>query len=783
MGFKGVVMKKVSIAVSVAALSVAMLSSGGAAYAQESSPSEQARDADIIVTARKRDENLQNVPLAVSVETAADIARKGLRDIADVSSFTPGLTFERANRYGTQGGSSRPAIRGMGNILGEPNAQVFIDGIPYSESILSFPFDLVERVEVIKGPQAALYGRATFAGAINLITKKGTNEFNTSVTVRAATYDDYEANVMSRGPLIKDKLFYMVAARYYNFGGMYNNTLDGRSVGGEKSTNFNASLEFRPSSDLSITLSGGYLHDRDEVPAIGLQDRFSNNCHFDNPGQYYCGSVHTIKAPTVNISGLEGLAGGLPSAPGLTRDGYRASLAINYEVGGFKITSNSGYFNTHTELGYDSTYQGATAIDQLGVPGAPGYVRPATNGVRTGSVMRNDVGSREEIFTELRVQTPKIADAFDVMVGGAYYTRRRPFEERHYPGANGTTTPTIDSGTDRIDNVAVFGSINWDITDRMAASGEIRYAEDTIGNYKSATDVLAERKFVSVTPRFTLDYDISDTSMIYAIVAKGNKPGAFNSDPRFPVDVQFAGEETSWNYEIGSKNRFFDNRLTLNLSAYYVDWSNQQLTGTYVFPDLQTRGYIINAGQTRVKGIEIELQGNLTDELSAGAAYSINDARFVKFDDAEAGTLFGNTSVAGKLVPNIARNQASAFVNYLRPISDKLDLFARVDASYNSPKYAQIYNLADTGTKYLVNMRIGLQGANWKASLFVENLTDNRASSSVGRYVDQLNLNVPQYTNANPAQNNAPGTTNQERAFQIALARKRQFGITLAYNF
>src|SRR4029450_2611552 len=113
----------------------------------------------------------------------------------------PGFSFERLNRYGVQGGVSRPVIRGMSNILGEGNASVFIDGIQYSDSILSFPFDAVERVEIIKGPQAALFGRATFAGAINLVTKKGTNTPDNRISLRAAEYGDYEANFLSRGAI------------------------------------------------------------------------------------------------------------------------------------------------------------------------------------------------------------------------------------------------------------------------------------------------------------------------------------------------------------------------------------------------------------------------------------------------------------------------------------------------------------------------------------------------------------------------------------------------------
>ena len=126
---------------------------------------------EIVVTARKQEERLQDVPLAVAAFSNEQLAERGARDMFDVSRFTPGFSFEKVNRYGVQGGVSRPVIRGMSNILGEGNAQVFIDGIPYSDSILSFPFDIVDRVEVIKGPQAALFGRATFSGAINLITK------------------------------------------------------------------------------------------------------------------------------------------------------------------------------------------------------------------------------------------------------------------------------------------------------------------------------------------------------------------------------------------------------------------------------------------------------------------------------------------------------------------------------------------------------------------------------------------------------------------------------------
>lgn len=250
------------------------------------------------------------MPLAVAAFTSEQLTECGARDIYDVSRFTPGFSIDKTNRYGVQGGVSRPVIRGMSNILGEGNAQVFIDGIPYSDSVLSFPFDIVERVEVIKGPQAAPFWSSTFSGAINLITKKGGNEAENVASARLAEYGDTEVNLLSRGPLVDDRLYYMVHGRYYTMDGMYRNTLDNDRIGGEQSTNFNASLEWRPTDGISAILSGGYTRDRDDIAAITLQERFANNCYLNVARQYYCGGeVQEAREATLDRAGLQGTEG------------------------------------------------------------------------------------------------------------------------------------------------------------------------------------------------------------------------------------------------------------------------------------------------------------------------------------------------------------------------------------------------------------------------------------------------------------------------------------------
>lgn len=732
---------------------------------------------EVIVTARKQEERLLDVPISISAYTSEQLEEHNARDLYDVSRFTPGFSFERLNRYGVQGGVSRPVIRGMSNVLGEGNASVFIDGIPYSDSILSFPFDIVERVEIIKGPQAALFGRSTFSGAINLVTKKGTNDLENSVSLRAAEYADYEANVLSSGPIVEDRLFYMVHARYYTFDGMYRNSLDGQRIGGEQSTNFNASLEWRPTDAISAILSGGYTQDRDDHAAITLQDRFANNCFLDTPRQYFCGAVLEQGGATLDVAGLQG-------TQGLHRDSTRLSLQVSFDLpGGLELVSNSGLFSTDMEYGYDSTYQGATAFGITTVPNAPGYVRLASDPVRNGGVMRNEITDRDEWSTELRLQSDPAA-RFRYLVGAFYYENRRELREEHFLA----TAPTIYSGESRVDNQAIFGSIGYDFTDRWTATAELRYAEDTIGNYNPIARPAAplrENTFDSWTPRVTATFKATPDNMVYANVAMGNKPGVINADPRFPPELCCAEEEESWNYEIGTKNRFLDGRLTANLALYYIDWRNQQITATYTFPPPTggTQSYIRNAARSEVKGVEFEMESQLSDSFKAGLTYAWTHATFLELDDAEAAQLFGDPSVAGKKLPGVPENQASVYGHFDFSAGANRRGFARADLSYTDIKYDQIYNLATTGSLVALNMSIGVQTDHWVFSLYGNNLTDQRIPSSVTRYVDQLNLNVPQHVNENPAQNNVPGSTTLERAFFFPLAAKRQIGVSAKWMF
>ncbi|NJO13029.1 MAG: TonB-dependent receptor [Gammaproteobacteria bacterium] len=292
--------------------------------------------------------------------------------------------------------------------------------------------------------------------------------------------------------------------------------------------------------------------------------------------------------------------------------------------------------------------------------------------------------------------------------------------------------------------MAAFGSVGFDITDRWDVTAELRFARDTVGNFNTVrTPPLSEAEYDTWSPRVTTGFKLTPDSMVYLNVAEGHKPGVINADPRFPESIRLADPESAWTYEIGSKNTFMNGRLTANIAAYFTDWTDQQITSAFTFPTGGTQSFITNAGKSEIKGLEIELSGRVTDNFSAGLTYSYIDAQFKELNDAEAAQLFGNPSVAGNRLFGVPENQGSIFGKYSFPMGNLGQGYFRVDASYTSKKYDQIFNLAHTGEQELVNLALGMDGEHWSAQLFVKNLTDDRTPSSVTRYVDQLNLNVP----------------------------------------
>ncbi|MCG8441250.1 MAG: TonB-dependent receptor [Caulobacterales bacterium] len=718
----------------------------------------------IIVTARKREESIQDVPLSISAFSQDAINDLGARDLSELSDFTPGFALETfGGRRGAEGDTQRPVIRGQANILGETNAQVFVDGVPFTGSFLSFPFATVDRIEVVKGPQAALFGRATFAGAINVITKRGSNEFQHNVTATVATQDEVEVNASSAGPLIADKLFYFAHARYYDYGGAYDNTLTGDRVGQEQSYGFNGALEFRASENLTLLLRAGYNEDDDGIPAQVAQSRFFNNCFLDQARQYYCGEVQEFDAVTLDVADLQG-------EEGLRRDITRVVGSAEWDIGGsgYNLTANAGWTQSDSVFGVDATFLG----DPINFAG--------------GTLVRVEILDQEERSAELRLDTPA-ERTIRGTVGGFYYD----LEKVNFRRQPGSDVLIADFGTSDTDNWAIFAAGEVDLTPALTARAELRYQEDTIG-VDQASGTRLENTFTALTPRFTLDYEWSDNVLLYGVAARGNKPGVINTSPDIPEDVRFADEEEVWSYEVGAKTTLMDGALNLNLAAFYIDWTNQQLTSS-IFVDDVPESIVTNAGESEVTGLELEAVWNVNDAWDLGFSYALADAELTDFcDPIQGAELTGfdcvnaagveGGQVAGNQIPNAPKHQVTASSAYTDALGDTgWSWFVRGDYAYTSEKYAQVANLASTGDRNLINLKFGVDDGPRRLTFFVDNVTDDRTPSTVVRYADLGNLNIgPQ---EDPAQNNAAGSTAVERAFLFPLAQPRQYGVTLSVDF
>ena len=225
---------------------------------------------EIIVTARKREESVQDIPIAVSAFTANDIRELGIRSVNDIALYTPGFSFQSG--FGRSSNQDRPAMRGQTTIInGIANVKAvstFVDGIYVGGKVSSVDIANIERVEIIKGPQSAQYGRGTYAGAINYVTRRPSEELEGEITVGGAEHDSYEVQGWISGPLVEDTAWFRLAAGYDQYGGEHVNTLTGDEVNEQKTTNISGKLFFTPNEQFEATLALSYQKVDDSHPTL-----------------------------------------------------------------------------------------------------------------------------------------------------------------------------------------------------------------------------------------------------------------------------------------------------------------------------------------------------------------------------------------------------------------------------------------------------------------------------------------------------------------------------------
>ena len=656
---------------------------------------------EIVVTARKRSESLLEIPITISAFSAEQIERAGYTTIRDLVTAVPGVQYES---YEAEGRGDSPSFRGVSTNTGDPtlqNSSKFIDGVYVSGSLYTVMLDNIERVEVTKGPQSALFGRASFSGAINYITKKPTNDFEGNLRLSIAEENEYQVSGSFSGPLAEHKVLFRVSVATFSQGSPYTNITNGAKMGQQDIDSVSATLRLTPSEQFTADLMVSYTDAQ-----FGEAARAATAL---NMGE--------LEFPAISVIG--GQIDQLPD-PGIQSESLRVSLNASYEMAnGYEWSFIAGTGNEDTVNQADGDYAPTNNLAGLWFLCSGPYSGPTCNIFQTET--EREI---ESSFAEVRIASSDDGP-LRWLAGVAWFdedfntARIRNF--RQPPSFKTSTT------------LSAFGSVSYAVSESLTLSLDGRFQGEEIElevpeRNRSQTD-----DFDSFLPRLLAEYQFSDDTLLYFSAAKGNKPGNFNASA--PPGLLIVDEEEMWNYEFGAKLSAMQGRLNFQAAAYFIDWTNQ----VYRFndPDPNYGSYFINAGETDVMGADFSVAAILSERWSASLGYSWIDTEFQVFESNNALTVLGSADVSGNETPRTANNSLFASVQYTSPFSGfggDSQVFAGLDVSYRSEMFIDELNLETIEPRTLVNVRSGIDTGTVRLTAFVNNLFDNDSLTTGFRF-------------------------------------------------
>ncbi|WP_292223601.1 TonB-dependent receptor [Brevundimonas sp.] len=730
------------------------------AQAQEQKPTTQgevAGLADIVVTARRQEESLLQVPLAVTAFSQQEIKGFGITSLDAIAQQTPGLTF--ANYSG--GFLPTPVVRGISQVNltdSEPNTAIFVDGVLVpARRALGFNQLDVERIEVVKGPQSALYGGNSFSGAINIVTIKPTDDFRANAEVTVGDNNRFASTLAVSGPLVPNLLSGRLAVNQSDWDGSYRNVnpSGGGDVGGHNYKSVSGALRLRPSDNLDVIASADYSRDAlDERP----QQAILADTEFDANGKPL-----NWRGELPSLSGRDRRV--LSGAIGDRRELKRAQLNVTWDTDYGTLTALTGYSWVSHYAVQDLARNGGDASTPFVYQTASG---PAT--FYTGLLQPNAPKETEDFSQEFRFTTPVDRPLRGSV--GLYYGRAHqkaggggvkavsplpanslglyprvpgvPFFISIGNGIFGTWFGPGDGlnpneySIDRSQSLALFGHVEGDLGHRLTGRVELRYTHEKRSFFDNLDGNRGKGDWEFVTPRFSLDYRASDNLLVYASAAKGVKSGGFSSSTNTGSFVYRPYDpETNWSYELGLKGLFANGRVAADVSAFYIDWTDIVLPQTDVSftPPIVLK---VNAGDAVSKGVEGSVRVSLLEGLTALVGGSYTDARFgdAQMDGFKNFAAFKpNGNISGQRLPRQSEWQFNARLNWQRHAFGDVEYFVRPDVSYQSKQYIGPDNDSWIPERTLVNLRTGLEAGRYTLELWATNLLNDRKPVAAYREV------------------------------------------------
>ncbi len=745
---------------------VCALATGAAAEEGRSS----GRIEEIVVTAQKRETNLQDTPLAVSAFSGADLDTAGALEIEDLTFVVPNLHYGR-----TQGGPQGPGgitIRGISSAGGDRSTAFHVDGVYINAGaaaeVLTF-FD-VERVEVLRGPQGTLYGRNATGGAVNVISKPPTEEFEAFGDIQLGNFDQIRSRAVLNAPLIGDRAFARLSLVQEDRDGFQRNlTTDRRSQDADDARDFGArgQMLFRPIEDVSLTVRGTYSH----RGGVGVANRIIG----DYPSEIFLQPDQPVGLDLYNDSE----ASPNPTNPRHVRADFignrdetqwNVNAQLSWELpelpllGATELTAIASYSKRDDERVVDSDL---ADIPLLSV-GFDDEVAEIVSEVRLSSVDSDHLEWVAGVFY--------LDSEEDLTIGG----RSLPFSLVN--PAFEITTEQLTQRDDR--SFAVFGQATYTLFDDWRLTGGLRYSYDEKNATFDQPPVFLlpgdEMPFIpgtasvdrvtwdEVTGKVGVDWQLFDDHMLYAAVSRGYKAGVINTAPRLDQSTGLptgdslpnADPEIIWSYEAGAKNLFFDNRLQLNLTGFYYDYQDLQVT-VVVENTFATQ----NAAEATVWGFELETMARPVPELLLIANASYLNAeydQFIGFREEDRFQLPADFS-GNQLTraPRYSVNLAAQYdfdIGKWGVVSPRVQFYASDDVFFRSANDRT--DKQDNYTK--TDVRLGWQSEG--------------GALSVAGFIDNVN-------NQDVIQSQIVGTSLVGWPLTTALDEPRTMGVRVAYRF
>ncbi|MGI9236239.1 MAG: TonB-dependent receptor [Woeseiaceae bacterium] len=627
---------------------------------------------EIVVTSRYRPEKLSDVPDSITPFTAEAIERFRIERINRVASLTPNLRFSDDQEVGV----STLVVRGVrqNRGTGQPPVSFRIDGVSATNNLLTTQelFD-IESIDVLRGPQGALYGRNAIGGAVLISTRPPIADPEYHLRFSAAEGQDYTLAGSATGPVGDSGALYRASFRVQDREGQLKNAyLDNQYVDYKESTAFRGRITLEPSDKLSVDLRGQYLD----------QDGGS--------GYFMPGSEGFLPLPP-------------PAAPILfgnptyeiqsNRIGesfvksWETSAKIDYDLGWGTLTSITSYTDVDSGNDQDLDQTLFEAIDII------------------------VIDKSETLAQELRLASNDDGNVY--WVGGISYFTQDRFRSL---ATTFLGTPVPPAAQDlELEDIAAFGSLSYDVNDDLELTVAFRYDEETP---KDTTQGRSET-FTELQPKASLAYRFREGLLGYVTVGKGFRAGGFNNlapGSNFPPGFD---EESLLSYEAGLKGTGFNGRVRAGLSLFFIDYDDQQY---FLFDQTGTQANI-NVRKSEIAGGELEVTAQPTDALQINFGFGFTDSEIKEYE-AVPGVLVPANAIIGRNVPGAPIWSLNLAMQHTKALSSTMDLVTRFDYEHRDKTYWTLDNLDVQPAYDLTNLSLELQKERWSTRLYVDNLFD-----------------------------------------------------------